>query len=191
MEIPILKYPAHRDFQKRVNANLSNMLLKEAAVFEKMYQAYPEDAAVSRKHLQLNWTFLPVHVGKRILSLRLFRYEYSGGAHGSHLVVTRNYDLKAGREIKLADLFRPGTPWLKRLSTLSREYLGGRLSWADGIAPKEKNFEAFLIKPEGLGLIFQTYQIAPYAAGIAEITIPWRELRSVLRTPAVELTGTK
>jgi hypothetical protein len=40
-----------------------------------------------------------------------------------------------------------------------------------------------MCSPEGLVFIYNTYEIAPYAAGSTEIVIPWNKIEKIL-TPA-------
>lgn len=51
--------------------------------------------------------------------------------------------------------FEPDTQWI-----------------SEGTAPKEENFENFLITDNALIIIFDPYEVAPYAAGSVFVEIP-------------------
>lgn len=117
-------------------------------------------------------------------------YYMAGAAHGNSYSITRTYNLVTGEKIELADLFAPGSDYLGRLSQLSRRALAssGQLGedydqdWVEeGTAPLEENFARFVPLPNGLMLIFDPYQIGPWAIGEQRVTIPWSDLQDILR----------
>ncbi len=123
-----------------------------------------------------------------ILPIRFDEEFYSAGAaHPGVNIVTFNYDLKTGEKISLAELFKSGSPYLEAISKASIKILKEKLGRGSsietintGAAAKEENFKVFLITDAGLKIIFTEYQVASYAAGEQEVTIPWKELQSIL-----------
>jgi hypothetical protein len=128
---------------------------------------------------------------KDILPIKFDESFYSAGAaHPGDNIVTANYDLSTGQSISLASLFQPGSKYLETISSYSINALKNKLgSDADltqiktGAAPKSDNFQAFLITDQGLVIIFNEYQVAAYAAGEQEVTIPYSALSSILAKP--------
>lgn len=116
-------------------------------------------------------------------------YYMAGAAHGNSHAITRTYNLTTGDVIRLSDLFKPGSDYLDRLSQLSRRELSkGQLGemydqdWVEeGTAPLAENFERFVPTPSGLMIIFDPYQIGPWAIGEQRVTIPWADLSDVLK----------
>lgn len=113
-------------------------------------------------------------------------YLYLGGAHGMPLLETLAYDLEADKRLSLGDLFREGSDYLKVLSDYSRRSLAGREltdeDWiARGTEPTPENFSLFYPTSEGLKLLFAPYQVAPYAAGIPEVVVPYSALEGLLK----------
>src|SRR5690606_2466481 len=45
------------------------------------------------------------------------------------------------------------------------------------------NFRNFVIKDKGITFYFDKYAIAPGAAGITQLTLPWNDLRPYLKSP--------
>ena len=56
-----------------------------------------------------------------LISVNFSEETFEGGAHGNHGTFTLTYDLKAGRELKLADLFKPVPSQNPETSLLRRE----------------------------------------------------------------------
>lgn len=116
-----------------------------------------------------------------------------GAAHGFHYPRVLNYDLKRGRVLKLADLFRPGSEYLETLSRICREDLSRQLtkhftevdSWAEGADPTPENYGAWVLTPRGLVVIFKEYQVASYAEGEPKVLIPYARLKEIINPRGV------
>jgi len=54
----------------------------------------------------LDVIFDPYLTSNNIVSIRFIDAVYTGGAHGNQQIVTKNFDLKTGREIQLKHLFK-------------------------------------------------------------------------------------
>lgn len=113
-------------------------------------------------------------------------YTYMGGAHGGHVLRSLNFR-EGDEQFTIGDVFKPGSGYLETLSKLSRTKLKATLgealgSWAnDGTTPITSNFETFYLTPGKLNIIFQPYQVAPWASGAPEITIDLEsELKDVI-----------
>ena len=112
---------------------------------------------------------------------------YAGAAHPNHATVVLNYDLKAGRKLRLADLFRPGSPYLKTISDYCLKELEGdsdlegvRDMITEGASAKLENYRNWLVKRQGLEITFDPYQVGPYAAGPQYVTIPYKALVKII-----------
>lgn len=125
------------------------------------------------------------YTNKYFVSLIVYTYYYTGGAHGSTIAHAFNYDLDSNKNLKLSDLFEG-----KYLNIISDYCIKEILkddnyadeSWVkEGAGPKAENFEAFTLTEKALVIHFQQYQVLPYAAGMPEISIPESVLKSVVR----------
>jgi hypothetical protein len=97
---------------------------------------------------------------------------------------TVTYDLEAGKDIQLAQLFMPGSDYLERtanycITQLSARNIGFE-SFSNGALPLQANYGNWNITAEGLMITFNEYQVAPYAAGAQEVVVPYAELQSVI-----------
>lgn len=116
---------------------------------------------------------------------------YQGAAHPNSRTEVLNYDLKNAKQLKLADLFKPGSKYLQTLSTYciadlkkqwkekNAEILEDQLK--EGTAPTAKNYESWTITKRGLGINFDSYQVAPYAAGPQFVMVPYSALKDLIK----------
>src|SRR5690349_4009008 len=116
---------------------------------------------------------------------------YQGAAHPNSHTETINYDLKNGKQLKLADVFKPGSKYLQTLSAYciadlkkqskekNTELLEDMLN--EGAAPTAKNYESWTITKRGIGINFDSYQVAPYAAGPQFVMVPYSALKDLIK----------
>lgn len=110
----------------------------------------------------------------------------AGAAHPTTTVSTRTFELRTGRALSLAALFRPTSDYLAVLSRQSRRLLRPVLGrfldptmFDPGTAPVAANFTAWSLTPFGLRITFQNYQVAAYAVGTPSVVIPYAALAKV------------
>lgn len=115
-------------------------------------------------------------------------YEDTGGAHGNTLFKTFMFDKNTGTELKLGDLFQPGTAYLTELSRLARAKLPPTIGeYADsgmiasGTTPEEQNFSNFVFDGKDLLILFPPYQVAAYAQGPVTLRLSNSDLRNLLK----------
>lgn len=126
------------------------------------------------------------HIGintNEIISLRSNLSTYCGGAHNSDWVEVYNYRLETLSSIHIEDLFVTPRFGIKAISDYSIDAIMTLQNFRNledvqsGAGPENKNFESFNITPKGLLITFGPYQIGCYAAGPAEILVPFSEIR--------------
>ena len=113
-------------------------------------------------------------------------FDYTGGAHSNADIQTRTYDLKHGKSIELYDLFSDLDKALTLLETLSSSALRKKMGedmivpemLRDGTAPTAENFSRFAITDTGYVFYFPPYQVAPWAAGMQTVDIPFESIKS-------------
>ena len=124
---------------------------------------------------------------KDYISIIFQIYEFTGGAHGNIRIKTLNYS-KKGDRVYLGSLFKPESPYLEKLSEITRRKLKENFkdldtAWIeDGTEAISSNFESFAITgaDNNLKIIFQPYQVGPWVIGTPEILIDKKELEGVL-----------
>lgn len=116
---------------------------------------------------------------------------YKGAAHPNSYSETVNFDLKNGKSLKLGDLFRPGTKYLQIISAycvqdLKKQSKASSDSMLDddwiqrGAGPDAANYKSWTITKKGLGVNFDSYQVAPYAAGPQHVLVPYSALKEII-----------
>ena len=115
---------------------------------------------------------------------------YQGAAHPNTYSESFNYDLKNGKVLNLADLFKPGAKYLQAISTYCIGELKKQMKAPDrtvdnesiqsGAAPTAKNYQSWNITKRGLGINFDAYQVGPYAAGPQFVLVPYSNLKDLI-----------
>ncbi len=134
-----------------------------------------------------------------ILSLVYSSYYYTGGAHPNSYSVSQTFDLETGKELAITDLVRTDalSAWIQReqKALLASDY--GEMLFEDN-KDESKQIAAGILKGDSasstqavssidqwyltgdtLTRFYQPYEIAPYAAGIPSVDLPfasWKDL---------------
>ena len=118
---------------------------------------------------------------------------YSGAAHPNSYSETVNYDLKNGKSLQLIDLFNSGAKYLQTLSSYSIADLkkqskdkgsDGMLDddWIKrGAGASPNNYKSWTITRKGLVINFDSYQVAPYAAGPQRVVVPYSAIKDIVK----------
>jgi hypothetical protein len=113
---------------------------------------------------------------------------YQGAAHPNTFTEVVNYDLKNGKQLKLADLFKPGAKYLQAIANyciadLKKQAKDKGLEdegIQDGAAANAKNYQSWTITRKGLGINFDAYQVGPYAAGPQYVLVPYSNIKDLI-----------
>jgi hypothetical protein len=115
----------------------------------------------------------------------------SGAAHPNSYSQVLNYDLKAGKVLKLGDLFNPGAKYIQLISDYCIKDLKRRSKGKDsmlddqtiqtGAGPSAQNYGSWTITKKGLEITFDPYQVAAYAAGPQTVLVPYSVLKDLIR----------
>jgi hypothetical protein len=126
----------------------------------------------------------------RVLTLAHLVHIFTGGAHGNYTTEFWHFNRKTGFPLELGDLVAAdhhdelvelGERFFRRGMKLE---VNGSLNDSYGFSFPEDQFylpEKFAMLPEGLTFIFNTYEIASYADGELQFTIPYPELKDVAK----------
>ena len=124
----------------------------------------------------------PRQINDRYISV-IVRIDYfDGGANGTSLLKTFNYDVANGRMLSLTDLFPGVTDSLQQISKLAIEQLtssaqsasGGNASIDminTGAAPTADNYANFMFSDDVVTIYFPKYQAGPGYFGEQNVSI--------------------
>ena len=118
-----------------------------------------------------------------ILSVKIDISIYiEGAAHPSSHSRTVTYDLEAGSDVSLGQLFRTGSNYYQKLSDYCLAQLSPKISdlFTGGLDPVPDNYRSWNITPDGLLITFDEYQVAAYALGPQQVAVPYAELQVII-----------
>lgn len=114
-------------------------------------------------------------------------YLDTGGAHPNGFFRTFTFNTTTGANLAIGDLFASGSDYLGTLSTLARAKLpeiigeGANTEYIEsGTTPEENTFRNFLLDNADLVILFDPYQVGPWAIGPQTLRIPLAELSPIL-----------
>ena len=121
----------------------------------------------------------------------------AGAAHPNSYTEVVNFDLKNGKLLKLTDLFLPGSKYLGTLSNFciqelkkqakaQGDYAAMDDDWIKrGAGAELTNYDNWTITKKGLGITFDPYQVAAYAAGPQNVLVPYSAVKEIIKPEGV------
>ncbi|GGC95255.1 hypothetical protein GCM10007216_27510 [Thalassobacillus devorans] len=118
---------------------------------------------------------------RNVLSLSLSNYTYHyQAAHGMTYIKSLTFDLKKGKQCTLKDLFKPGSDYVARLSSLINEQIKQRdIQTFDSPVTIQPD-QDFYIADKALVIYFQLYEITPYAFGFPMFPISVYAIQDII-----------
>ncbi|MCB0324408.1 MAG: DUF3298 domain-containing protein [Bdellovibrionales bacterium] len=174
-----------------INTYVRSLIEPEIEAFLSEVEArgqLPEDEAAGGSSFRCD--FEPLVATEPLVSLHLRCERYvAGAAHPIHWTKTVTANRLTLAVVSLTDLFSGAEDALDLIAMYARRSLRDTLGdtdlLAEGTRPIADNFRAFLITPTSLQILFDEYQVAPYAAGPQQVDIPWQQLRSAIPTDSL------
>jgi len=184
-----LNLPSFGDENSNLNRHLASIVKPLAAGFRKDVTEIRREELGQRSEVppsSFEVDYEIVSSTPELLSLQLAIYSYTGGAHPNASTRAFNWDLRREREVELAELFQSGSGYERVITGYCRRELGkldlGSPDWiARGTAFTPENYRQWYPTRAGLRITFDPYQVAAYAQGSLEVTVPWAVLRSMIR----------
>ncbi|MFF2887419.1 DUF3298 and DUF4163 domain-containing protein [Paenibacillus sp. NPDC057967] len=117
---------------------------------------------------------------KDVLSLSLFNYAYTGGAHGMTLQKSLTFKASTGKVYSLSELFKPGSDYVARINEFVVQGIEERdiptLEPFKSIAPDQP----FYIADRSLVIYFGLYELAAYVYGFLYFPISVYALQDMI-----------
>lgn len=188
-------YPQLADANPVVAAKFNELtktaVMKEVREFRKQALAQAADSAfAASNYLEMNYRL--DFANERVLSVVFGNYAYEGGERPNLYSFTINFDLKSGKKIELADIFKPGSNYLKFLSDYSIRNLKQNLEnlsdeeWLEnGAGARAENFGSWNLTAKGLLINFDPIRVASPEAGARQVLIPYSDLKGILQENGV------
>ncbi|MGO4499212.1 DUF3298 domain-containing protein [Paenibacillus sp. 2RAB27] len=117
---------------------------------------------------------------RRVLSLSLMNYAFSGGAHGLTIQNSLTFSTETGKSYTLKELFKPGSDYVAKLSAIIAAEIKLRdiplLVDFTSIRPDQD----FYIADKSLVVYFQVYELAAYVYGFLYFPISVYALQDMI-----------
>lgn len=128
---------------------------------------------------------------KDLQSYKAFKYSYTGGAHGFGATYYMVLDMRSGARVHEYEMFKEGykapvseliyNALLKNYPDMEEEFE----TFNDFSQVRDKEDNPYIngnckVSDAGISWNFTPYEIASYAAGHFEVTIPWSDLKPYL-----------
>lgn len=127
------------------------------------------------------------YLSPTLLTLGFSDYSFTGGAHGNYGTGVYSYDLVNKKELRLADVFKPGyeATVSRLLAAKARQNYGltanqplSEVFFQDDIGPTEN----FGLTDKGIFFVYNPYEIAAYVYGQIELFVSFTELEEWVLT---------
>lgn len=154
--------------------------LEEAiANFEKTYLDLKRDFEESTISYEATFDGEVIFESSEVISIALTGYLYTGGAHGNTNITLYNFNAQSGALLKLTDFISDEAAFTAIAQThfekavnanpdtdLSDYFFGETFHLPENIG----------LNSEGILLLYNQYEVASYATGITQFTIPFDEV---------------
>lgn len=153
------------------------------AKFDNEYKNFKTDFEESKLVWEATFDGEVIYQSSEIVSVAISSYTNTGGAHGNSVITFYNFDAISGTILEIEDLIND----LETFTKIAEEHFRTDVN----LETSETIDDYFFGDPfhlpanigfneEGLVLLYNTYEVASYAMGITEFTIPFEEISSLL-----------
>lgn len=125
----------------------------------------------------------------KLFGVQLNSYSFTGGAHGAQFTFYSTYETESGKLLKLGDLFMPDqranfVALAEKQFTNSHD-IDTNMTYEDaGYWFENEEFHLnnnFRYTPQGLEILFNPYEIAPYSEGTITLQFSYSEVKNMLK----------
>ena len=146
--------------------------------FNQDYEAFKADFPDSSQIWEAQIDGEVIFQSSEIISVSITSYANTGGAHGILNISFLNFDSSTGKLISNKNLFTD----IDGFKTLAETYFKKAIKENDVLFNQDKFQLPTNIgyTEDGLVLLYNTYEIAPYSTGIIEFAIPFKDIEPYL-----------
>ena len=164
---PRSKYPIlSKEIEKYIKTNIDAFIQESTSTIQNLpYSLY---------------IYYDEYETQEYISYVFYNSLFTGGAHPNNTIYTINYDKTKNKIVTIHDLVEKNPNLLHLFSRESRRVLQNKKEFQDlnvsqmlieGTIPNENNFRNFVFTPNGILLLFEQYQVAPYYMGVFQVYI--------------------
>lgn len=194
VEYPSFSGISDRDTEKDLNTKISEYVKNSTESFKQETGNNPNTGNPSLPGGGQNTFFMRYEtefLTSDVVSIRFELTTYAAGAaHPYSFTNAFNYNLRSKSLISSPEgFFMPDSGYLETISSyaisdLLQQFKEDREAIEPmirgGAAADRQNYQNLLLTKNGLLVVFDPYQVAPYAAGIPEVTIPYEKIAGIM-----------
>lgn len=128
---------------------------------------------------ELYYTFKVTYITDNIVSLYTDKYMYTGGAHGSTIRESQNWDFRIARQVPLKDLFPNNPNYVQNIlvqinKKIEQDIQNGNNIYFDNyccLTVETFSVYNYYLEKGNIVIYYQQYDIAPYSSGILTFEI--------------------
>jgi len=151
-----------------------------AAILENVQQLVNSQGSLEDPRAEMIGYYEVKNNQKGYLSLSLFNYAYTGGAHGTTLQRSLTFNWSTGKIYSLKELFKPGSDYVSRINKLISVQIKAR-----GLEPLEpfqtiRPDQDYYVADRALIVYFQLYELLAYVYGFPYFPISVYDLEDII-----------
>jgi hypothetical protein len=178
--IPVIQGLEDKQVEEKINQaiqeDILNFKYQIQTESEEYLQSAKKEGEEIRKYKYIASTYYIVHYQKdNFLSLSVFYYCYTLGAHGCTVQEAYNLNLTNGEKISLPDILKEKKDYEEIINQeIKRQIqLNPEVYFDDAVFHSISQEQPFYIIEDGIVVYFGLYEIAPYSSGIRYFKIPF------------------
>ena len=151
--------------------------------FDTEYKKFKSDFEESKLIWEATFDGEVMYQSSDIISIAISSYTNTGGAHGNSIITFYNFDSYSGEILKISEIISN----IDAFTKIAEQHFIVDVKMEDAESIDDYFFgEPFHLpanigyNEEGLVILYNTYEVASYAMGITEFTIPFEEIKSLL-----------
>lgn len=160
-------------------------------IFEKNYNDFKKDFPDAPGCWEVELHGDTVLTTPKVLFYQIDHYAFTGGAHPNSFTSYHAFDGKTGQEVEMKTFVADSVALLNLVEKKFRELE----ELAPGVDLEDEGYflanhkffipANYVFTPEGVHFFYNPYEIAAYARGPIELTVPYDELKDIIRKEAV------
>ena len=158
--------------------NIEELIIKFNDEFNSFKNDFPDSSQVWEAQIDGD----VMYQSSKVISIAITTYINTGGAHGQLTITFLNFDSQTGFQISNADLFTD-IETIETIENITQSYFEKTIN--------EKNISVFDANgfelptnigftEDGILMLYNVYEVASYADGIIQFTVPYNEISSYL-----------
>lgn len=181
--------------QRKFNRFVRNLVYTDIRQFKNYCTKTRRYANGKKRNMdyRLGMNYEVFYATKEILSINLTMDSFTGYLNSDWYPIPLNYDLKGGKPLSLAHLFKRRSKYLGSIAAYCVEHfkehglncggtgIGSEQWMREGTKPQANNYSSWNVARNGLQINFGEYQVGPGCLGLVSVLVPYDYLRGNLR----------